>query len=292
MRIAGIDIGGTSVKLGVFDTEKGLLNTEKIMTGDADPEKMVAGIAEFVNRSDVELCGAGSAGVVDTVNGLVRADNLRWKDVPLRDMLVKATGKRVWIDNDANAALMAEWYDGACKGAINAVQITLGTGVGGAALINGKPWRGHTNTACEFGHLITHADGLRCSCTQRGCFEMYASAGALLRYTGAETVRQVMDALETGDKAIEEGFKVYIHELSIGMISLIMAFNPQVFVIGGGLAALGDRLLNAIRDEVYGAFRERPGSFRGEICLAQHGNDAGMIGAALLAKELIHRLDK
>ena len=291
MRIAGIDIGGTSVKLGVFDTEKGLLNTEKIMTGDADPEKMVAGIAEFVNRSDVELCGAGSAGVVDTVNGLVRADNLRWKDVPLRDMLVKATGKRVWIDNDANAALMAEWYDGACKGATNALQITLGTGVGGAALINGKPWRGHANTACEFGHLITHADGLRCSCTQRGCFEMYASAGALLRCTGAETVRQVMDGLAGGDKAIREGFAVYTHELCVGMISLIMAFNPQVFVIGGGLAALGDDLLTPVREEIYEAFRERPNTFHGEIRLAKHGNDAGMIGAALLARELIHKLD-
>ena len=292
MRIAGIDIGGTSVKLGIFDTGAGLVRTEKLVTGSAEPEKIVAGIAEFVNNADVELCGVGTAGNVDTEKGLVTADNLRWTNVPLRDMLAKATGQRVWVDNDANAALMAEWYDGACRGVQTAVYITLGTGVGGALIVNGKPWRGHTNTACEFGHIITHADGLPCSCTRRGCFEMYASAGALLRYTGAESVKRVMDGLEEGDKAIAAGFRTYIHELGLGMVSLIMTFNPEVFVIGGGLAALGGRLLTGIRNEVYGAFSERPDYFLGNICLARHGNDAGMIGAALLALEMGDRLNK
>ena len=265
MRIAGIDIGGTSVKLGIFDTGAGLVRAEKLVTGSAEPEKIVAGIAEFVNNADVELCGVGTAGNVDTEKGLVTADNLRWTNVPLRDMLAKATGQRVWVDNDANAALMAEWYDGACRGVQTAVYITLGTGVGGALIVNGKPWRGHTNTACEFGHIITHADGLPCSCTRRGCFEMYASAGALLRYTGAESVKRVMDGLEEGDKAIAAGFRTYIHELGLGMVSLIMTFNPEVFVIGGGLAALGGRLLTGLRNEVYGAFSERPDYFLGNI---------------------------
>ena len=146
MRIAGIDIGGTSVKLGVFDTGAGLVKTEKLVTGSAEPEKIVSGIAEFVNGADVELCGVGTAGNVDTEKGQVTADNLRWTNVPLREMLNRATGQRVWVDNDANAALMAEWYDGACRGAQTAVYITLGTGVGGALIVNGKPWRGHTNT--------------------------------------------------------------------------------------------------------------------------------------------------
>lgn len=292
MRIAGIDIGGTSVKMGVFDTGAGLLRTEKLVTGNADPEKIVAGIAEFVKSAGVEMCGVGTAGNVDTEKGLVTADNLHWTNVPLRDMLAQATGQRVWVDNDANAALMAEYFDGACRGVQTAVYITLGTGVGGALIINGKPWRGHTNTACEFGHIITHADGLECACTHKGCFEMYASAGALMRYTNTKSVQEVMDGLAAGNRAIKDGFRAYIHELGLGVISLIMTFNPEVFVIGGGLAALGGKLLTAIRNEVYGVFSERPEYFLGNICLARHGNDAGMIGAALLALEMGDRLNK
>ena len=285
MRIAGIDIGGTSVKLGVFDTGAGLVETDRLVTGDADPERIADGIAKFVLAHEVEMVGVGTAGNVDIFNGTVSADNLRWQAVPLRKMLSDRTGMRVWIDNDANTACMAEFYDGACRGAETAVYITLGTGVGGALIINGKPWRGHTNTACEFGHIITHADGLKCACSRRGCYEMYASAGALKRYTKADSVADVIKGLDAGDKTIAAGFKTYIHELGIGMVSLIMTFNPEVFVIGGGLAALGGRLLTAIRNEVYGMFSERPDYFLGNICLAKHGNDAGMIGAALLSLE-------
>ena len=290
MRIAGIDIGGTNIKLGVFDTGAGLIRTEKFPTGDGDPRRIVAGIADFVARSDVELCGVGTAGNVNAEKGVVTADNLRWTSVPLGDMLREATGGRVWVDNDANAALMAEWYDGACRGAQTAVYITLGTGVGGALLVNGRPWRGHTNTACEFGHIITHADGLPCACTHKGCFEVYASARALLKYTGAETLLQLMDDLNLEEPTMEAGFRTYIHELGLGMTSLIMTFNPEVFVIGGGVAALGERLLNAIRREIAEVFHERPEYFAGDICLARHGNDAGMIGAAMLALQMGDRM--
>lgn len=286
MRIAGIDIGGTSIKLGVFDTSLGLVATEKIMTGDADPEKMADGIAEFVNRSQVELCGVGTAGNVNSREGLVTADNLRWNRVPLRDMLAERVNMRVWVDNDANAALMAEFYDGACRGVETAVQITLGTGVGGAAIINGHPWRGHSNTACEFGHIITHADGLQCACGHKGCFEAYASAKALLRITGAKTVPQIMSALDAGDETMRKRFAEYIHELSIGMTSIIMTFAPQVFVIGGGLAGMGDRLLLPIRAELDRTFAHHPEYLTCGIHLAKHGNDAGMIGAAMLALEM------
>lgn len=286
MRIAGIDIGGTSVKMGVFDTSAGLLSIERLPTRGAPAEDIVAGIAEFVNRSQVEMVGCGTAGYVDVRKGTITAENLKWVELPLRDMLAKATGKRVWVDNDANCALMAEYFDGACRGVQTAVQITLGTGVGGALIMNGKPWRGHRNTACEFGHIITHIDGLQCACSHKGCFEMYASAGAMMRYTGTESIKEVMDGLDAGDRRIEKGFREYIHELSVGVISLIMTFNPEVFVIGGGLAALGDRLLYALRQEVYGEFRQRPDLFSGDICLARHGNDAGMIGAAMLALEM------
>ena len=287
MRIAGIDIGGTSVKMGVFDTSAGLLSIERLPTKGTPAEEIVAGIAEFVNRSQVELVGCGTAGYVDVKKGLITAENLKWVELPLRNMLAKATGKRVWVDNDANCALMAEYFDGACRGVQTAVQITLGTGVGGALIMNGKPWRGHRNTACEFGHIITHIDGLQCACSHKGCYEMYASAGALMRYAGADSVAAVRDGVAAGDPKMIEGFKTYIHELGVGMVSLIMTFNPEVFVIGGGVvSAFGDTLLNAVREEVYGEFKQRPDLFDGDICLAKHGNDAGMIGAAMLALEM------
>lgn len=292
MRIAGIDIGGTSVKMGVFDTGAGLVHMTKAPTGKISAAELTQIIADYVKTADVEMCGVGTAGNVDTTRGTVTADNLRWTDVPLRDMLTEATGQRVWVDNDANAALMAEWYDGACRGADTAVYLTLGTGVGGAVIINGKPWRGHTNTACEFGHIITHADGLKCACSRRGCLEAYASAPALLRYAGVDSVADVLEGLSAGDEAVSNGLKTYVHELGLGVISLIMTFNPEVFVLGGGLAALGGQLLTAVRNEVYGAFSERPDYFLGNICLAKHGNDAGMIGAALTALEMGDRIQR
>lgn len=290
MRIAGIDIGGTSAKMGVFDTEAGLLSMKKLPTAGAPAEDTVAGIAEFVKRSNVEYCGIGTAGYVNIESGLITAENLMWDKVPLRRMLEEATGKFVWVDNDANAALMAEFYDGACKGAQTAVQLTLGTGVGGGLIINGRPWRGRRNTACEFGHIITHADGLRCTCSHKGCYEMYASAGAMMRYTGKSSIKAVMDGLAAGESAVEDGFRVYIHELSLGIISLIMTFIPEVVVIGGGLvSAFGERLLNDVRREVMAEFAENPTLFDGEIRLAVHGNDAGMIGAAMLALDAYKR---
>lgn len=290
MRIAGIDIGGTSAKMGVFDTEAGLLSMKKLPTAGAPVEDTVAGIVEFVKRSNVEYCGIGTAGYVNIESGLITAENLMWDKVPLRRMLEEATGKFVWVDNDANAALMAEFYDGACKGAQTAVQLTLGTGVGGGLIINGRPWRGRRNTACEFGHIITHADGLRCTCSHKGCYEMYASAGAMMRYTGKSSIKAVMDGLAAGESAVEEGFRVYIHELSLGIISLIMTFIPEVVVIGGGLvSAFGERLLNDVRREVMAEFAENPTLFEGEIRLAVHGNDAGMIGAAMLALDAYKR---
>lgn len=290
MRIAGIDIGGTSAKMGVFDTEAGLLSMKKLPTAGAPVEDTVAGIAEFVKRSNVEYCGIGTAGYVNIESGLITAENLMWDQVPLRRMLEEATGKFVWVDNDANAALMAEFYDGACKGAQTAVQLTLGTGVGGGLIINGRPWRGRRNTACEFGHIITHADGLQCTCSHKGCYEMYASAGAMMRYTGKSSIKAVMDGLAAGESAVEEGFRIYIHELSLGIISLIMTFIPEVVVIGGGLvSAFGERLLGDVRREVLAEFEANPSLFDGEIRLAVHGNDAGMIGAAMLALDAYDR---
>ncbi|MDW7656538.1 MAG: ROK family protein [Bacillota bacterium] len=284
MRIAGIDIGGTTVKIGLFEPDKGLIGRTQLATITGNPEALVDSIKETVQQLAVDFIGIGTAGAVDTSTGLVTAGNLHWRDVPLRQLMEQRLCCPVWVDNDAQAALMAEHYNGACAGFRNVVYLTLGTGIGGALLLGGKPWRGHDNTAGELGHIITHADGLPCSCSKCGCFEVYASASALSRMAGGLAAKDVIDAARAGDPEYLDLFAVYLHELGIGLVTLIMIFNPEVIVIGGGISSAGDILLEGIRREVKALFAGRPNYFKGTIQLARHRNDAGMIGAAVLAQ--------
>jgi glucokinase len=284
MRIAGIDIGGTAVKIGLFEPDKGLTSRMQLATVTGNPEELAAIIHEAVRQLSADLVGIGTAGAVDTSTGLVTAGNLHWRDVPLRQLMEQQMRCPVWVDNDAQAALMAEHYNGACAGVRNVVYLTLGTGIGGALLLDGKPWRGHDNTAGELGHIITHADGLPCSCSKCGCFEVYASASALVRMSGGMAAKDVIDAARGGEPKYFDLFASYLHELGIGIVTLIMIFNPEMVVIGGGISAAGDMLLEGLRREVSALFAGRPNYFKGSIQLARHRNDAGMIGAAVLAQ--------
>lgn len=138
------------------------------------------------------------------------------------------------IDNDAEAALAAETLPGgSCFGLESAVYLTLGTGIGGALLINGRPWRGHDNAAAELGHFVTHAGGLKCACGMNGCFEMYASAGALTRLAGGVRARTVIDRARDGDADMLAVLDAYAREIAIGLCSLYMIFRPQAIVLGG-----------------------------------------------------------
>jgi|LSQX01.1.fsa_nt_gb glucokinase len=285
MKIAGIDIGGTEVKLGLFDPDKGLLKSWRLATVLADPHQLADQLAENIAALEVDLVGIGTAGAVNTSTGLVSAGNLGWYDVPLRQIMQQRLERPVWVDNDAKVALMAESYDGACAGLDNVVFLTLGTGIGGALLINGKPWRGHNNTAAELGHIVTHADGLVCACTKRGCLEMYASAKALARLVPGLTAREIVDRARAGKSPCQEAFASYIHELATGLVTLIMVFNPQMIVLGGGISQSGAILLDGVREEIARLFAGRPAYFAGTIELAHHRNDAGMIGAAVLARD-------
>jgi glucokinase len=287
VRIAGFDIGGTSVKAGLFDTEEGLLCSRSFPTPLEDPSRMVELIAKATRDFEPSLVGVGTAGSIDTHVGLVRAGNLNWWGVPLRRLLEERLCLPVWVDNDAQAALMAEAHDGACKGVQSAVYLTLGTGIGGAAIIDGRPWRGHNNTALELGHMVTHGDGLPCACSRRGCFEMYTSARALSRMAGGAPAREVISRARDGEAAMAEAFASYLHELAIGLMSLTSIFNPQVFVLGGGLSEAGEFLRAGAEAELYQMLGRRKSYFQGKIALARHGNEAGMIGAALLARHYL-----
>jgi len=280
---AGIDIGGTSVKIGFFDANRVLLRRETLPSVVGDPKTLADQIAAVVRQMPVDRIGVGTAGAVDPEKGLVTAGNLNWREVPLRQLLEARTGLPVRIDNDAQVALLAEWLSGACQGASNVVYLTLGTGIGGALILDGKPWRGHTHTAAELGHIITHADGLPCSCSRRGCFEMYASASALSRLGNGRSAKEIIDAAARQEAEPSRIFQSYLHELGIGLVTLIVVFNPEVIVLGGGISAAGDILLQGCRAEISRQFAGRPGYFLGDIRLARHGNDAGIIGAASLA---------
>lgn len=287
MKILGADIGGTTVKVGLFTPENGLIETEIFPTPLSDVQKLIDELKPYVTKWQPDLIGIGSAGSIHTDTGLVYAGNLDWWGVPLRELAEKTLKKPVWVDNDAQAALMAEVYDGECRGKDTCIYLTLGTGIGGAAIINGQPWRGHNNIALELGHMITHADGLPCTCTRRGCFEAYASARALERMAGGLRVMDIIDRAKSGDPEMTAVWDRYMHELGIGLNNIISIFSPQVIVLGGGLSKAGDFLIESASAALHKIIERRPEAFSGKITAASHGNEAGMIGAAMLARHYL-----
>lgn len=283
--IAGIDIGGTSVKFGVLEDGHKLVYKTSAPSVIGDPDGMVELIGKMVEECPfkVEKVGVGTPGEVLLPQNLVSANNLHWTNAPLCAMLNRRLKLPVWVDNDAQVQLAAEWWDGACKGLSSVLYITFGTGLGGAVIINGKPWRGHRNNGGEFGHFITHADGLQCSCGLKGCYEMYASATALCRFGKRDSAREIIDAARAGDPEMLDAFHKYMHEVAIGLAGMFMIFRPEAIVLGGGISASGDILLKTLNEELDVVCPHLTGSISPLLCLAVHRNDAGIRGAAALA---------
>ena len=284
MRALGIDIGGSSVKMGLLDQEGGVADITKADTIIGDPEAMADLICGNAARYTPDIVGVGTAGMVNHKSGLVTASNLKWTQVALRKMLEDRLHVPVWVDNDAQAAMMAEAHSGVLEGARCAVYITLGTGVGGALLIDGRPWRGNDNAAFELGHIVTHANGVLCACGMRGCFESYASTPALSRIGGGKSARKIIDGVLAGAPEDIEIFDIYIHELCVGLFSVINLFRPDAIALGGGASAAGEALINGVNKEIEKLFPARRDDYKINIKLAAHKNNAGMIGAAALAK--------
>ena len=284
-RVLGIDIGGTSVKMGILEPDGCLSDIRQIGMIVNNPEVMADKIARLAGTYDAGIVGVGSAGAVNHKTGLVSAGNLEWRDVPLRAMLETRLRKPVWVDNDAKAALMAEWHSGVCQGARCAVCVTIGTGIGGGLLIDGKPWRGDDNTAFELGHIVTHGGAYARTGSKEGRLEYCASGLSLSRLTGGKPAREVVEGVIAGEPRALAVFNELIHELALGLCTVIILFKPEVIAIGGGISAAGEYLLNGIREKVVAHQGGRSQSYDVEqIKLAVHGNNAGMIGAAVLAK--------
>jgi glucokinase len=284
MRIIGIDIGGTSVKMGILNPDGEISDIRQIDMIPGEPELIIDKISQLAKEFDPDIAGVGTAGAVNRKTGLVNAGNLRWRNVPLRAMLEEKIRKPVWVDNDAQAALMAEWHSGACKGARCAVCITLGTGLGGGLLIDGRPWRGDDNTAFELGQIITNGNAYKNGSIE-GRLEDYVSGIALSRMSGGKPAREVVAGVVGGDLEARRVFDIFIHELGIGIVTVMRLFIPEVIVLGGGISIAGEYLLDGILKKMGELMPGYPDDYWGErVKLAVHQNNAGMIGAAALAK--------
>jgi glucokinase len=304
----GVDLGGTKMLVGVVDSEQRVRYQGKEPSVGLSEEEVVEELARELEeareaRPDVLAAGLGIPATIDRMRGVaIQAVNLEISDVPLRDQMRERLGLPVYIDNDANVAVLAEHLYGAGRDAENVVMLTLGTGIGGGLILNGDVYRGTTGAASELGHIVINEDGPPCqgNCPNRGCVETYASGTALAREgtsaaqrepgstlaraleEGPITGKVVTEVALAGDPVATEVVSEAGQHLGVALASLANIFDPDVFLIGGGVSAVGDLILDPARAELRA--RALPPMNRIPVKLAALGPDAGMIGAAAMAR--------
>ncbi|WII37798.1 ROK family glucokinase [Paenibacillus thiaminolyticus] len=303
----GVDLGGTAIKVGICNTEGRLLQTFEGPTEVAKgPDTVIDNIENYIRRiveespydwSQVAGIGAGVAGFTNVKEGVILlAPNVGFKDVPIRALLEARLGKPVKIDNDANVAALGEAWSGAGKGIDNCVCYTLGTGVGGGIIINGKIVQGFSGMAGELGHIavIPDLEAIQCGCGKMGCLETVSSATGIIRMAkdaverGDRTslsllediaAKDVFDAAKAGDEVAVRIISRAAFYLGKSMAAVAVTLNPERFIIGGGLSKAGEFLFEQIR-ETFKKLSPEPVTRGVSIVPAELGNDAGMIGAA------------
>lgn len=287
----GIDVGGTSVKLGVCTAAGEVRGRASIPTNPADGatrtlERVARAGAELIaNAGGAQACGVGVPGPLDAGRRtLLRANHLPgWIDVPVPSLLARALGGLpVVLENDANCAAWGEYRAGLGRGATSLVLFTLGTGVGGGVVLGGEPWRGAGGAAGALGHIAVDPNGPRCRCGQRGCVEQYASATAVAERYGRGTAEDAFDAARRGDPHAVAVVDWACDGLAAGVANVVHVLQPDVVALGGGMAAAGEVLIERVRAGVQA--RVRPGWLANvRVELSSLGSDAGWIGAALWA---------
>lgn len=301
----GVDIGGTTVKIGLFDREGCVLDKWEIPTNkDNDGESILPDVAESllekmkekrISEEDLAGIGVGAPGAVDDEGTLVGgAVNIGWKPFNIPKALNAYINVPVKAANDANAAAFGEMWQGGGKGYNNMVAVTLGTGVGGGIIINGSILTGATGAGGEIGHIhIEDNETEACGCRNKGCLEQYASATGIVRLArrrlekdekpsvlreGDLSAKSVFDAVKAGDEVaieIAEQFGAYLGK---GLAAVAGVVNPEVFVIGGGVSKAGEILISFVEPQFQKyAFQQCRGA---KFALAKLGNDAGIFGAA------------
>lgn len=314
MYYLGVDLGGTGIKAGICDENGKILYKETCPTDSArGGEGIVSDMAALCLRvikecsltiEDIEYAGVASPGTADSERGvIVYASTLPFLNFPLAARLSELTGiKKVYIDNDANAAAMGEAAFGAAKGCKDSVMITLGTGVGGGIIIDRKVYSGFNFAGAEVGHIVIIHGGEECTCGRKGCWESYASATALVAQTkemmranpdslmwelcGGDINnaggRTSFDAMRKGDPAGRKTVDNYIGYIACGLINMINIFQPEILSIGGGISNERDYLLKPLKEIVDREQYSRHSEKKTDIRIAMLGNDAGIIGAASL----------
>ncbi|HKY58514.1 MAG TPA: ROK family protein [Aeromicrobium sp.] len=294
----GIDIGGTKMAAGVVDPEGKVLARREVPTPVSDRwsllDAIIAIARDLAAAHPVDAVGVGVAGLVDRAGEVVRiAAHLPLQDEPLRDEVAAALELPVVVDNDANAGGWAEARFGAARGAENAVFVAVGTGIGGAIIIDGGLRRGWQGAAGEIGHLIVERDGRPCPCGSRGCWEQYGSGRALVRAAteaGLDVPHgaAVTAAAAAGDERALGVFGEIGGWVGVGIAGLVAVLDPEVVVVGGGVSAAGDLLLEPARDSFRAHLTARSSRPEPPVLRAALGPDAGLIGAADLARVSLH----
>ncbi|RFZ76590.1 ROK family protein [Lacrimispora amygdalina] len=310
----GIDLGGTNIAAGLVGEDGTLFTRLSVPTRSGrSAGEIVQDMADLAKKAaqegnvswdEIEAVGLGVPGTANKETGMVEyANNLGFYDEPLVSMMEKALpGKNIRFDNDANAAAWGEFTAGSGKGTNSMLAVTLGTGVGGGIILDGKLYEGINYAAGEFGHFTIDRNGIPCNCGRKGCFEAYASATALISQTKAamlENPQSVLWELCGGEIGNVEGktlfdgvrkqdetalfvFDRYIEYLAAGLVDLINIFQPELICIGGGISKAGDLLLDPLNRIIDQEDYARTSKRRTRITAARLDNDAGLIGAALL----------
>ncbi|MCK9894059.1 ROK family glucokinase [Frankia sp. AgB32] len=307
----GVDVGGTKVAAGVVDGAGTVLATVRRPTpGHSAAEvadTIAAVVAELGAGHEVRAVGIGAAGWIDADRSrVVFAPNLAWRDEPLRDEVASRVGLPVVVENDANAMAWAEYRFGAGRGRRDLVCLTVGTGIGGGIVLGGELYRGAFGIGAEMGHMRMVPDGHVCGCGNNGCWEQYASGRALVRIArhiaasdpaaaaamleacggdvDALTGPDVTEAARKGDPAAVRCLGEVGHWLGDGMASLVALLDPDRFVIGGGVSDAGELLLGPARERLLEVMPGRGHRPEAEVVIAELGAQAGLVGAADLAR--------
>ena len=309
----GIDLGGTNIATGLVDEQGKIISKHSVPTNAtrnfdeiiADMVKTVEAVISDakIQLTDVNSIGIGIPGTIDSKKGvIVYSNNIPIKNIPIVAKMKEKLNIPIYISNDANCAALGEVYGGAARGKQNVVMVTLGTGVGGGIIIDGKIYEGIDSAGAEIGHTLLVLDGEKCTCGRNGCVEAYASATGLIRQTKAaisnnpqslmnEIVngnidntdgRTAFDAAKKGDVVGQNVVNTYIKYIGEFLVDITNIFRPEVILLGGGVANEGEGLFNPLNDYVKKYSYAGSYTFVPKVERATLGNDAGIIGAAVL----------
>jgi len=315
MYYIGIDLGGTGIKAGIVDEGGKILHKCACPTGaERGHEAVIHDMAQLclrvveeggISMDEVHSIGIGIPGIQDPATERVPfLTNLGWHDVPMVELMQKEVDKPIFVSNDATVAGLAESVAGVSADVKNSVFVTLGTGVGGGVILDGKVFMGPHGVASEIGHVTTVAGGELCSCGNRGCWERYASATAIIREgrrfaeanpesplakaVGGDLskieARTVIDLAKAGDPDCVELFENYTYHLAVGLANIVSLYDPEVIALGGGVSHAGDFLLEKVRKKLPELVFYKTMPYA-RVELARLGNDAGIIGAAMLGRQ-------